>query len=120
MSIFGKEFSADAVRDLIEARKAAEIAEKRAYEEGQKAEREKLKASFQERKIQPEALERIAALAARPLPLLPRPHLAALSLGRVVGGTAVGLGDLASGQRREWIRRLAAGVDHARTGMYRS
>ena len=62
MSIFGKDFSADAVRDLIEARKAAEIAEKRAYEEGQKAEREKLKASFQEREIQPEALERIAAL----------------------------------------------------------
>ena len=62
MSIFGKEFSADAVRDLIEARKAAEVAERRAFEEGQKAEREKLKVSFQEREVKPEALDRIAAL----------------------------------------------------------
>ena len=62
MSSFGKDFSADAVREFIDARKAAELAEKRAYEEAQKAEREKLKASFHEREVQPEALERIAAL----------------------------------------------------------
>lgn len=62
MSIFGQEFSADAVRDFIDGRKAAELAEKRAYEDAQKAEREKLKASFHEREVQPEALERIAAL----------------------------------------------------------
>jgi hypothetical protein len=62
MSMFGKEFSADAVRDFIGARKSAELAEKRAYEEAQKAEREQLKASFYEREVKPEALERIATL----------------------------------------------------------
>ena len=62
MGMFGKEFSAGAVRDFIDARKAAERAEHQAYVDAQKAEREKLKASFQEREVQAEALERIAAL----------------------------------------------------------
>ncbi|WP_137176262.1 hypothetical protein [Roseomonas sp. AR75] len=65
MSIFGKTFSADAVRDLIRSRKEAQAAEERAYEAAQRAEREKLKASFQEREVQPEALDRIAALVAK-------------------------------------------------------
>lgn len=65
MSIFGKDFSADAVRDFIRSKKEAAAAEERAYEAVQKAEREKLKASFQEREVQPEALDRIAALVAR-------------------------------------------------------
>jgi hypothetical protein len=65
MSIFGKDFSADAVRDFIASKKAAAAAEQRAYEAAQKAEREKLKAAFQERDVQPEALDRIAALVAK-------------------------------------------------------
>jgi hypothetical protein len=65
MSIFGKTFSADAVRDLIKAKKDAEAAELAAYEAARKAEREKLRESFQEREVQPEALERIAALVAK-------------------------------------------------------
>jgi hypothetical protein len=62
MGIFGKEFSAAAVRDFIGARKAAERAERRAYEDAQKAERDALKAAFHEREVQPEALGRIEAL----------------------------------------------------------
>lgn len=65
MSIFGKTFSADAVRDFVKSRKDAQAAEERAHEAAQKAEREKLKASFQEREVQPEALDRIAALVAK-------------------------------------------------------
>ncbi len=65
MSIFGKNFSADAVRDLIRSRKEAEAAEARAFEAAQKADREKLKADFQERDVKPEALDRIAALVAK-------------------------------------------------------
>jgi hypothetical protein len=65
MSIFGKNFSADSVRDFIHAKKAAEADEKRAFEAAQKAERDKLKASFEEREVQPEALDRIAALIAK-------------------------------------------------------
>lgn len=65
MSIFGKEFSADAVRGFISSKKEAEAAEQRAYEAARKAEREKLRASFQEREVQPEALERVAALVAK-------------------------------------------------------
>lgn len=62
MSIFGKEFSADSVRGFIKAKKDAEAAELAAYEAARKAEREKLKAEFNEREVRPEALERIAAL----------------------------------------------------------
>lgn len=65
MSIFGKNFSADAVRDFIRSKKDAQAAEQAAYEAAQKAEREKLKASFQDRDVQPEALDRIAALVAK-------------------------------------------------------
>jgi hypothetical protein len=65
MSIFGKNFSADAVRDFIRSKKEAQAAEERAYEAAQKAEREKLKAAFQERDVKPEALDRIAALVAK-------------------------------------------------------
>jgi len=65
MSIFGKEFSADSVRDFVRSRKDAEEAEARAFEATQRAERDKLRASFEEREVQPEALERIAALIAR-------------------------------------------------------
>ena len=65
MSIFGKDFSADSVRGFITARADADAAEKRAFEANQKAERDKLKASFEQREVQPEALERIAALIAR-------------------------------------------------------
>jgi hypothetical protein len=65
MSIFGKNFSADSVRDFIKAKKQAEIDEKLAFEAAQKAERDKLKASFEEREVQPEALDRIAALIAK-------------------------------------------------------
>jgi hypothetical protein len=65
MSIFGKDFSADAVREAIKARHEAAAAEQRAYEAAQKAERDKLKASFEEREVQPEALDRIAALVAK-------------------------------------------------------
>jgi hypothetical protein len=65
MSIFGKEFSASAVRDAIKARKDAVAAEERAFEAAQKAERDRLRESFQEREVQPEALDRIAALVAK-------------------------------------------------------
>ncbi|WP_237214110.1 hypothetical protein [Falsiroseomonas oryziterrae] len=65
MSIFGKEFSADAVRNFIKEKKEAAAAELRAYEAAQKAEREKLKASFEEREVKPEALDRIATLVAK-------------------------------------------------------
>jgi hypothetical protein len=65
MSILGKGFSASAVRDLIKSRKDAQAAEERAYEAAQKAEREKLKAAFEQREVQPEALERVAALVAK-------------------------------------------------------
>jgi hypothetical protein len=58
-------FSAESVRAMVQARKEAELAEQRAHEAAQKAERDKLKASFEERDIQPEALDRIAALVAR-------------------------------------------------------
>lgn len=65
MSIFGTTFSADSVRDFIRSRKEAEAAELRAAEAVAKAEREKLRASFEERDVQPEALDRIAALVHR-------------------------------------------------------
>jgi hypothetical protein len=53
------------VRDFIRSKKEAQAAEDRAYEAAQNAEREKLKESFQEREVQPEALDRIAALVAK-------------------------------------------------------
>jgi hypothetical protein len=62
MGIFGDTFSAEAVRGFIRSKKEAEAAEARAYEAAQKAAREKLRASFEEREVQPEALDRIAAL----------------------------------------------------------
>ena len=65
MSLFGKDFSASAVRDFVKSRKDAAAAEQQAHEAAQKAEREKLKAAFEEREVQPEALERIAALVAK-------------------------------------------------------
>ncbi len=65
MSIFGKSFSADAVHQFIKASKDKEIAERQAFEAAQKAEREKLKESFLEREVQPDALERIATLVGR-------------------------------------------------------
>ena len=65
MSIFGDNFSAAAVRDLVRSRKEAELAEQRAHEAAQKAEREKLRAAFEEREVQPEAMERVAALVAK-------------------------------------------------------
>ena len=65
MSIFGKTFSADAVHDFIKATKDKEAAEKAAFEATQKAEREKLRESFLEREVQPDAMERIASLVGR-------------------------------------------------------
>lgn len=65
MSIFGKTFSADAVHQFIKATKDKEEAEKRAAQAAHQADLEKLRESFLEREVQPDAMERIAALVAR-------------------------------------------------------
>ena len=62
MSIFAGGFSADSVRGYIQGKKDRLAEERRAFEAAAKAERDKLHAAFQEREVQPEALDRIAVL----------------------------------------------------------
>lgn len=65
MSVTGTNLSAQAIWDTIaEKRKAAED-ERRAHEAAAKAERDAIRASFNEREVQPEAMERIALVVRR-------------------------------------------------------
>jgi hypothetical protein len=62
MNITGSSLSADAVRAYLQSKKDEETAKHRAHEAEAKAEREKLHAAFQEREVQPEAMDRVAAV----------------------------------------------------------
>jgi hypothetical protein len=62
MNITGNNLSADSIRALIQSRKDAETDKLRKQEAEAKAEREKLHAAFAEREVQPDAMDRIAAV----------------------------------------------------------
>lgn len=62
MEIIGKDFSSASVRNYIQSRKKQAEAELRAYEAAQREQRQKLHKEFMEREVQPEALQRVAAL----------------------------------------------------------
>src|SRR4051812_29315153 len=61
MSITGSSLTADAVHAYLRS-KEEEAAKQRAFEASVKAERDKLREAFQEREVQPEAMDRIAAV----------------------------------------------------------
>ena len=61
-SFGGSDFSADSVRAYLRSRKEKETEEQREFEIAAKAQREKLHEAFMQREVQPEALDRIAAL----------------------------------------------------------
>ena len=62
MDITGGSLSADGIRAYIKAKKDEEAAKARAHEDEAKAEREKFHKIFMERDIQPEAMDRVAAI----------------------------------------------------------
>lgn len=65
MNITGSNLSADGIRALIQSRKDADADKLRQQEAEAKAEREKLYAAFAEREVQPEAMDRIAAVVGK-------------------------------------------------------
>jgi hypothetical protein len=62
MSFTGSSLSADAVRAFLRSRKEEEAAKQRAHEAAHKAELDELHRAFLERDVQPEALDRVAAV----------------------------------------------------------
>jgi hypothetical protein len=62
MSITGSSLSADAVRSYIQSKKDEEAAKRRAWETEAKSERDKLHEAFEAREVQPEAMDRVAAV----------------------------------------------------------
>lgn len=62
MSFTGNTLSADSVRAYLQSKKEEEAAKQRAYQATVKAEVEKLHKAFNDREVQPEAMDRIAAL----------------------------------------------------------
>ena len=62
MSFTGNTLSADSVRAYLQSKKEEEAAKQRAYQATVKSEIEKLHEAFNDREVQPEAMDRIAAL----------------------------------------------------------
>jgi hypothetical protein len=62
MSFTGSSLSADAVRSYLQSKKDEEAAKRRAFEASAKVELDKLHEAFNQREVQPEALDRIAVL----------------------------------------------------------
>ncbi|WP_207538152.1 hypothetical protein [Sabulicella rubraurantiaca] len=62
MSFTGSTLSADAVRGYLRSKKDADAAKQRSFETQQKEELDKLHQAFLEREVQPDALDRVAAL----------------------------------------------------------
>lgn len=62
MSFTGSSLSADAVRSYLQSKKNEEAAKQRAFQASAKAELDKLHEAFNDREVQPEALDRIAVL----------------------------------------------------------
>src|SRR5215213_7810323 len=62
MSFTGSTLSADAVREYLQSRKEEEEAKQRAHRAAATADLEKLHEAFEQREVQPEAMDRIAAL----------------------------------------------------------
>ncbi len=62
MTFTGSDLSADSVRAYMRGKKEEEEAKRRAYEASALAEREKLHEAFLQREVQPEAMDRVAAL----------------------------------------------------------
>ena len=62
MNITGSTLSADAARAYLHSKKAEEEAKQRAFEASTKIELDKLHESFNQREVQPEAMDRIATL----------------------------------------------------------
>jgi hypothetical protein len=62
MSFTGNTLSADSVRAYLQSKKDEEAAKQRAYQATVKSELEKLHDAFNSREVQPEAMDRIAAL----------------------------------------------------------
>ena len=62
MSFTGKTLSADSVHAYLQAKKDEEQTKQEAYQASAKAELDKLHTAFLEREVQPEAMDRIAAL----------------------------------------------------------
>ena len=62
MSITGSNLTADAVQAYLRSKREEEAAKQRAFEASVKAERDKVREAFQEREVQPEAMDRIAAV----------------------------------------------------------
>ncbi|MXP66056.1 hypothetical protein E0493_22180 [Roseomonas sp. M0104] len=56
------DFSAESIRNLLGRKRQEKEEERRLYEAKMKAERDKLRAAFMEREVQPEAIERVAAV----------------------------------------------------------
>jgi hypothetical protein len=69
MDISGKSLSADGIRAYIQAKRDAELEKERAHQAEARAEREKLHADFLERDVQPEAMDRVAALVRKAIEL---------------------------------------------------
>jgi len=69
MTFTGSDLSAETVRAYIRAKKEEEQAKQRAYEESARAEREKLHDAFLQREVQPEAMDRVAALVRKAVEL---------------------------------------------------
>jgi hypothetical protein len=65
MSVTGDNLSAQAIWDTIASKKKQADDQRRAQEAAAKAERDAIRESFKERDVQPEALERIAAVVRR-------------------------------------------------------
>ncbi|KAA2212826.1 hypothetical protein [Teichococcus oryzae] len=62
MSFTGNSLSADAVRSYLKSKKEEEAAKQRDFEASAKVELDKLREAFNQRDVQPEALDRIALL----------------------------------------------------------
>ncbi len=65
MSVTGQNLSAQAIWDHLAATKRAEEAARQAAEAAHRAELEKLRESFDSRELQPDAMDRIAAVVRR-------------------------------------------------------
>lgn len=65
MNITGSNLSADSVRAYLQAKKDEETAKLRSFEAERKAELDRLHETFNAREVQPEAMDRIAALVRR-------------------------------------------------------
>jgi hypothetical protein len=65
MTVTGQNLSAQAIWDHLALKRKADEAARLAQEAAQKAERDKVRESFQDREVQPEAMDRIATVIRR-------------------------------------------------------